>query len=121
MDSHIETIKCPECLKVQEAEVEHLDPFNSYVHTCIGCGYVITESDWNKLHAPLHVYPTNDLKSHYLESLDARLDGFADDVPPYCPCLCIPKAEKQSNGIWIIIHNSFDGREGVEQVNEILK
>lgn len=69
---------------------------------------------------PIHVYPINDTKTHYLESVDAVLDGFSEDVPPWCPCLCHPKAERQENGVWIIVHNSFDGREGLEWANEIL-
>lgn len=69
---------------------------------------------------PIHVYPVNDLRTHYLESVSSQLDGFSEDVPPYCPCLCEPIKEKQENGVWLIIHNSFDGREGVEIVNEIL-
>lgn len=120
MESHIETIECPECGKVQRAIVEHSEPWFTYVHTCIGCDYTIMESEWNKLPEPIHVYPTNDLRNHYLESVDARLDGFDNSVPPFCPCLCDPKKELQENGTWLIIHNSFDGREGIEQVNEIL-
>lgn len=68
----------------------------------------------------LHVYPVNDLREHYLESVDSALDGFSEDVPPYCPCLCEPRKEKQESGVWLIIHNSFDGREGLEWTNEIL-
>lgn len=52
MSSHTETIKCPECEKVQEAVVEHAEPWEPwdiYVHTCTGCGYVIMESEWNKV------------------------------------------------------------------------
>lgn len=68
----------------------------------------------------IHVYPTDDFKEHYLESVSGGEDGFSDAVPPYCPCLCMPKTESE-NGVWIIIHQSFDGREAVEWVNEILK
>jgi acetone carboxylase gamma subunit len=121
MEQHSETIKCPECGKVQRAIVEHSEPWYTYVHDCIGCGYTIMESEWWKMDEPIHVYPTGDLREHYLESVDARLDGFGDEVPPYCPCLCDPKKERQENGTWIIVHNSFDGREGVEIVNDLLK
>jgi hypothetical protein len=68
---------------------------------------------------PIHVYPINDLKEHYLESVDPSLDGFGEDVPPFCPCLCDPRKEKKY-GTWLIIHNSFDGREGLEWANDIL-
>lgn len=120
MDKHIEIIKCPECNKIQEAIVEHTLPWASYVHTCIGCGYIIMESEWNKLESPIHIYPLNDLKEHYTESVDARIDGFSNDVPPHCPCLCNPKKDQREDGVWIIIHNSFDGREGLEWANELL-
>lgn len=119
MKGHFEIIRCPECEKVQQAVVEHTEPWYSYVHQCIGCGYTIMESEWNKLPEPIHAYPSNDLRTHYLESVDARLDGFGDEVPPHCPCLCSPRYEKE-NGIWLIIHNSFDGREGIEITNDIL-
>lgn len=78
------------------------------------------ESEWIKIPNPIHIYPTNDLKEHYLESMDARLDGFSEDVPPLCSCLCEPRTEQRKDGIWIIIHNSFDGREGLEWAREIL-
>lgn len=120
MKDHLETIECPNCGKIQQAIVEHSEPWFTYVHTCISCGYTIMESEWNKLPEPIHVYPTNDLREHYLESVDARLDGFGEEVAPYCSCLCSPKAERQENGVWIITHNSFDGREGIEAVDEIL-
>jgi hypothetical protein len=45
-----ETIRCPKCDKEQVATVEHHagDPFPAYVHKC-SCGYIITESDWEKV------------------------------------------------------------------------
>jgi rubredoxin len=46
--SHIETIECPECHLVQEAKVGHGIPFNSYVHECKNCKYIIMESEWNQ-------------------------------------------------------------------------
>ena len=51
-----------------------------------------------------HVLPINDIEEHEESST----------------CKCEPRAEKQENGNIIIIHNSFDGREGVEWTNEIL-
>lgn len=53
----------------------------------------------------IHVYPSNDLEEHLLTGSD---------------CKCQPRIEGHE-GELIIIHNSFDGREGVEIVNEILK
>jgi len=44
--THKETIRCPECGCVQMAEVEHTEPWYSYVHHCEKCGYIITESEW---------------------------------------------------------------------------
>lgn len=45
---HFELIKCPECNDNQVATVWHTVPFFSYMHEC-ECGYIITESDWNKI------------------------------------------------------------------------
>jgi hypothetical protein len=46
-----QTIICPECAKIQEAEVVWYrgDPSPYYTHTCIGCGYEILESEWNEV------------------------------------------------------------------------
>ena len=53
-----------------------------------------------------HVIPTKDLEEH--EELST--------------CKCNPKVEiLEESGAVLIIHNSFDGRELVEQANEILK
>jgi hypothetical protein len=60
-----------------------------------------------------HVYPTNDSEDHYLECVYPTVGD------PYCPCECKPVL-KEVEGGWIIVHNSFDGREGVEWVNELL-
>ena len=51
----------------------------------------------------IHVYPIDDFKDHLLEST----------------CDCNPAVTIQ-NGEMIICHNSFDGREIIEEVNEIL-
>lgn len=45
--SYFEKIQCPECDKIQLAEVKESHPFTIYIHDCESCGYVITESDWN--------------------------------------------------------------------------
>lgn len=49
MSSHNETIVCPACGEIQEATVLHTEPFNTYIHHCVCCGYTITESEWDKL------------------------------------------------------------------------
>lgn len=59
-----------------------------------------------------HVFPQNDEKPHeFTSTLD---DGL------YCPCKCAPIIIEKENGAFIIVHNSFDGREGVEWAAEIL-
>ena len=54
----------------------------------------------------IHVYPINDLEQHDLEGTQ---------------CKCNPQVITDPNAEIIIVHNSFDGREGVELANEILK
>ena len=43
---HTEIIKCPQCGLIQPAIVEHTFPWFSYVHHCVRCKYIITESEW---------------------------------------------------------------------------
>lgn len=47
------TIICAECETVQPAQVESAEgfPFASYFKECEGCGYLITESEWNEVDA----------------------------------------------------------------------
>lgn len=52
----------------------------------------------------IHIYPINDTKEHEMSTT----------------CKCDPTVEIQY-GEDIVIHNSFDGQEGVELANEILK
>lgn len=52
----------------------------------------------------IHIVPINDVKKH----TESR------------KCECDPDVEEY-NGVIIIIHNSFDGREGVEMAKDILK
>ena len=49
MNQHIETIECPVCNHIQDAIVEHTEIFNTYIHECENCQYLITESEWNKI------------------------------------------------------------------------
>jgi hypothetical protein len=67
--------------------------------------------DPNKVY---HVYPVDDLEEHYLECVYPAIGH------PYCPCKCKPKFIEEGDAL-IIRHNSFDGREGLEWVKEILK
>lgn len=63
-----------------------------------------------------HVHPEGDLESHILKC-DINV---TNEIPiPICLCTCSPTF-KEENGSLIVIHNSFDGREGVEQAREIL-
>jgi hypothetical protein len=54
----------------------------------------------------VHVYPLDDTEEHLL-------DGTT--------CKCEPEIIAEPNADIIVVHNSFDGREGVEWANEILK
>lgn len=49
VESHAETIICPECESEQRAIVEHTWPWWSYVHICTECNYIILESEWNEV------------------------------------------------------------------------
>lgn len=46
MENRIDKIICPECGKIQFAEVEATPLWDIYVHECEDCGFMITESDW---------------------------------------------------------------------------
>ena len=48
-----------------------------------------------------HVYPPNDVFQH-------KLDGM--------PCECLPEFETDDNGNVLIIHNAYDGRDLIEEV-----
>lgn len=52
-----------------------------------------------------HIYPVNDIIEHDLDTTT---------------CECQPKIE-EVNGEMLVIHNSYDGRELMEQAKEILK
>lgn len=55
----------------------------------------------------IHVYPLNDEKEHDISDKGNT-------------CECEPGIIIEPNSDIIVIHNSFDGREGVEIANEIL-
>ncbi len=54
----------------------------------------------------LHIHPLNDKKQH-----DTSETGNTCHCEPTC---------KMEAGEMVVIHNSFDGREGVEWANDIL-
>jgi hypothetical protein len=60
-----------------------------------------------------HVYPTDDSEEHYLECVYPAIGD------PYCPCKCEPVFKEEGDAL-LVVHNSFDGREGVEIVNDLL-
>ena len=51
-----------------------------------------------------HVYPKNDIRPHNIQDTT---------------CDCDPKIIEDHGNI-IVVHNSFDGREAVEEANKIL-
>ena len=53
----------------------------------------------------IHVYPLDDIEEHFINGTT---------------CKCHPNVIVEPNSDIIVIHNSFDGREGVEWANEIL-
>jgi RNA polymerase subunit RPABC4/transcription elongation factor Spt4 len=46
--NHQESIKCPSCGSIELATVEYTKPFNTYIHNCSKCKYVIMESEWEQ-------------------------------------------------------------------------
>ncbi|MEO7047626.1 MAG: hypothetical protein ABI091_20170 [Ferruginibacter sp.] len=72
-----------------------LDYYQMKAKHCNNCSH-----DWEIF----YVLPVNDIKEHRESYI--------------CPCL--PEIKYES-GNMIVVHNSFDGREGLEWVNEILK
>lgn len=48
MTSHTETIRCPQCGRMQTATVKHTPIWDVYVHTC-QCGYTVMESEWERV------------------------------------------------------------------------
>lgn len=53
---------------------------------------------------PIHVLPVDDLREH--------------EETTTCPCN--PTVECEPNATMLVIHNSFDGREALEQAEAIL-
>lgn len=55
----------------------------------------------------IHVSPLDDVEEHDLSDSGNT-------------CKCNPEVIIQPNAEMIVVHNSFDGREGIEWVDEIL-
>jgi len=55
-----------------------------------------------------HVYPVKDLREHDMEVVYTAI-GY-----PYCNCECKPTYDYEEGKNFIIVHNSFDGRENFE-------
>jgi hypothetical protein len=53
----------------------------------------------------IHVYPLDDIEEHYIIGTT---------------CKCQPNVIIENDSEIIVVHNSFDGREGIEWANEIL-
>ena len=61
-----------------------------------------------------HIYPIDEECDHII---------FLTYPPigePYSECKCHPRLEEAENEHIMVIHSSFDGREGLELANEIL-
>ena len=43
------TWKCPECGMIQPALIDRSKFWDSFVHECRNCSYMITESDWEEV------------------------------------------------------------------------
>lgn len=46
LNSHQEAIICPNCQSIEQATVEHTHPWDTYIHHCSHCQYIIMESEW---------------------------------------------------------------------------
>ena len=55
----------------------------------------------------IHVYPLDDIKEH-------------DTSDTGNTCECEPNVIIEQDSEIVVVHNSFDGREGVEWANEII-
>lgn len=76
------------------------------------------EMDQSKIY---HVIPIDDLKGHSGELTETgTYEKGLFIVRLTSQCECKPRIEYEGEGA-IVVHNSFDGREGVEWVNELLK
>lgn len=49
INGHYETIICPNCKSHELAFVEYTFPWNTMIHHCRLCEYIIMENEWNKV------------------------------------------------------------------------
>jgi hypothetical protein len=62
----------------------------------------------------IHIYPKNEEDDHVI-FLTYPVIG-----EPYSECKCEPWFKPAENGHTLVIHASFNGREGLEWANDIL-
>lgn len=70
-----------------------------------------------------HIAPVNDLQPHSETSSLSDRYILVNSEPRkivLCVCACQPSVQYVDNDGVIIVHNAFDGREGLEWANEIL-
>ncbi len=60
----------------------------------------------------VHIHPQEDLEPHIIE-VCAATNG--DEQP----CSCCPRVELGENDVLMVIHNAFDGREIIEELEAI--
>lgn len=69
-----------------------------------------------------HVWPGDDLEEHLLKSEELTekqiVEGEIRGVV-VCACSCIPRIVYDENCV-IVVHGAFDGREAMEEVEEVL-
>lgn len=68
-----------------------------------------------------HVIPIQDIKPHSEHVVYSYQQYMGDRTPDYCSCSCNPTMIPDDAGGYIFVHSTFDGREAIEEVNEILK
>lgn len=68
-------------------------------------------------YAVLHTVPVDDVKEH---SLHTEIEGrpFGEEVCCYCDCH--PRRIQEDDEKVIFVHRSYDGREALEEANEVL-
>lgn len=66
----------------------------------------------------IQVIPLEDEADHYEGVIWGDIGK--DTLFPISKCECHPRTEAQESEIFIIIHSSFDGREGLEWAKDIL-
>ncbi len=90
-------IKCPSCDYVQAAIIEHSVPFNTYIHHCEKCEYIIMESEWDEVKA-FELTPQKQLSNEddlvcLLEDLEDYFDDISDADYDYETGKNIPNKE----------------------------